>query len=250
MLLAGGGRDRRLPLLGGRIPHDWVRFCASRCYRYVRSSGLDGTHGESRLRPLSCQTAFLALMLWRFVREFPVDTQRLQASPYLQAVFVEHLVRCRRGAVRDQHHVGWLRRFHDARSGSGRCSSFSTAIIRNASTGRSCFAIGAPAIPFLTLEERGLDTYEDKPPRDAFRRGADAFGLAPFVLGGGWPRHSCRPSGIRRCSRVLASSCIRGACFDCAGYCLRRCSRSRHGPAFSRQDHTEVRPGTVRCLGS
>ena len=72
VLLAGGGRDRRLPLLGGlflTISSAFVPMLMP-----STGAGLGGTP-LAVLRPF-LPDAFLALMLWRFVREFPVDTQR------------------------------------------------------------------------------------------------------------------------------------------------------------------------------
>lgn len=72
VLLAGGARDRRLPLLGGL-------FLAIGSAFVTLLMPSDGACFDGRLaaalRPFQPE-AFLALMLWRFVRGFPVDTER------------------------------------------------------------------------------------------------------------------------------------------------------------------------------
>ena len=83
VLLAGGRRDRRLPLLGGLFLTIGSAFATP--LMPSSGTGLSGTVAAV-LRPLPLD-AFLALMLWRFVREFPVDTQRPRARR-VAAVFV------------------------------------------------------------------------------------------------------------------------------------------------------------------
>jgi len=72
VLLAGGGRDVRVPLLGGLFLTIGSAFAVSLMPQPGVAFG--GTL-TALLRPLQPE-AFVSLMLWRFVREFPVDCQR------------------------------------------------------------------------------------------------------------------------------------------------------------------------------
>ncbi len=173
VLLAGGGRDRRLPLLGGLFLTIGSAFAVA--LLPPSSSGLDGAIAAA-LRPL-LPDAFLALMLWRFVREFPVDAQRLRARR-IASVFVD--ISFGVGVVLFAiNTVGWLA---DATTpawfealyellGRDHPERFYWPLL---------FAIGAPAIPFLLWKTR-FDTYEDRR-RATFFVGALALGLAPFAL--------------------------------------------------------------------
>ena len=116
-------------------------------------------------------------MLWRFVREFPVDAQRLRARR-IASVFVD--ISFGVGVVLFAiNTVGWLA---DATTpawfealyellGRDHPERFYWPLL---------FAIGAPAIPFLLWKTR-FDTYEDRR-RATFFVGALALGLAPFAL--------------------------------------------------------------------
>ena len=72
VLLAGGGRDTRLPLLGG-----FFLTVSSAFVIWLLPPGGSVLGGTPTVVLGALQPdAFLALMLWRFVREFPGDTQR------------------------------------------------------------------------------------------------------------------------------------------------------------------------------
>ena len=143
VLLAGGGRDRRLPLLGGLFLTISTAFGAS--LLPPPGVGLGGAL-TSVLHPLQPE-AFLPLMLWRFVREFPVDTRRPRARR-LASGFVD--VSFGVGAVlfvRDQRHRRvW--RFDDAGVVDLRSSSCSAATIRNGSIGRCSLPSRPPPCRF------------------------------------------------------------------------------------------------------
>ena len=84
VLLAGGGRDRRLPLLGALF----LTIMSAFAILLMPAPGVGvGGAVAAVLRPLLPET-FLPLMLWRFVREFPVDTQRPRARR-IASVFVD-----------------------------------------------------------------------------------------------------------------------------------------------------------------
>ena len=173
VLLAGGGRDRRLPLLGGLFMTIGATFAAP----LMPSSGasLGGTlGGVLRSLPLD---AFLALMLWRFVREFPVDTQRPRARG-VAAVFVS--VSFGVGAALFAiNAIAW---FGDSRMPTWLVALFE--LLNRYHPERAywplLFAIAAPAIPFLLWKTR-RDAHDDRR-RAMLFVGALAFGLAPFVL--------------------------------------------------------------------
>ena len=75
VLLAGGGRDRRLPLLGGMFLTIGSAFAT--ILMPWPGAGV-GSTAVAVLGPLLPE-AFLPLMMWRFVREFPVESQRVGA---------------------------------------------------------------------------------------------------------------------------------------------------------------------------
>ena len=173
VLLAGGGRDRRLPLLGGLFLTIGSAFAAA--LLPPSGSGLDGTMAAA-LRPL-LPDAFLALMLWRFVREFPIDGQRLQGRR-IASVFVD--ISFGVGVVLFAINiVGWL--------GDSTTPAWFEALYELLDRDHPerlywplLFTIGAPAIPFLLWKTRS-ETYEDRR-RAMLFVGALAFGLAPFAL--------------------------------------------------------------------
>ena len=72
VLLAGAGRDRRLPLLGGVFVTIGSAFVTS----LVSSPEACLAGPLTAVLHLLQPEAFLPLMLWRFVRAFPADTQR------------------------------------------------------------------------------------------------------------------------------------------------------------------------------
>ena len=173
VLLAGGGRDRRLPLLGGLFVTIGSSFAAPLMPSSAASLG--GTLAGV-LRPLPLD-AFLALMLWRFVREFPVDTQRPRARR-VASVFLN--VSFGVGAVLFAiNAIAWC--------GDSRMPTWLVALFELLDRYRPeraywplLFAVAAPAIPFLLWKTR-LDAHEDRR-RVMLFVGALAFGLAPFVL--------------------------------------------------------------------
>ena len=172
VLLAGGGRDRRLPLLGGlflTISSAFVFWLMP-----PRGAGLGAL--TAALRPLQPE-AFLALMLWRFVREFPVDTQRPGAGRVV-GVFVG--VSFGVGAVLFTiNAIGW---FRDSTSPASLMALFEL-FDRDHPEGVYWLlvtTIAAPAVPFLLWKTR-LEAYEDRR-RVMLFVGALAVGLTPFVL--------------------------------------------------------------------
>ena len=173
VLLAGGGRDHRLPLLGGLFLTIGSAFAVA--LLPPSGSGLDGTM-VAALRPL-LPDAFLALMLWRFVREFPIDAQRRRARR-IASVFVD--ISFGVGVVLFAiNTVGWL--------GDSTMPAWFEALYELLDRDHPellywplLFAIGAPAIPFLLWKTR-FETYEDRR-RAMLFVGALAFGLAPFAL--------------------------------------------------------------------
>ncbi len=173
VLLAGGGRDRRLPLLGALFLTISSAFAAA----LMPSSGaaLGGTLAAV-LRPLLPE-AFLSLMLWRFVREFPADTQRTRARR-VASVFVD--VSFGAGAVLfTVNALGWI--------GDSTMLASLRALVDLLDRDHPdraywplLFAIAAPAIPFLLWKTR-LESYEDRH-RVMLFVGALAVGLAPFLV--------------------------------------------------------------------
>ena len=173
VLLAGGGRDRRLPLLGGLFLTISSAFGAT--LMPAPGVGLGGTL-TAVLHPLQPE-AFLPLMLWRFVGEFPADTQRSRARR-VAGGFVD--VSFGVGAVLFvTNAIGVL--------GGSAMPAWSMALFEL--FGRDypegvywplLFALAAPAIPFLLWKTR-FETYEDRR-RVMLFVGALGVGLTPFVL--------------------------------------------------------------------
>ena len=173
VLLAGGGRDRRLPLLGGLFLTISSAFGVS--LMPEPGVGLGGTL-TAVLRPLQPE-AFLPLMLWRFVRAFPVDTERPRArrvaSGFVDLSFGVGAVLFVTNAIGD--------------FGDSTMPAWSMALFEL--FGRDypervywplLFAIAAPAVPFLLWKTR-FETYEARR-RVVLFVGALGVGLTPFVL--------------------------------------------------------------------
>ena len=173
VLLAGGGRDRRLPLLGG-----WFLTVGS-AFAAMLVPLLEAGHGgmlAAVLHPF-LPDAFLPLMMWRFVREFPVDIQRPSASRIagvcVSASFGVGVVLFTTNAIGRFGEItmpAWfmalfelLDRDHPER--------FYWPLL---------FAAGAPAIPFLLWKTR-LEAQQDRR-RVMLFVGGLAVGLTPFVL--------------------------------------------------------------------
>ena len=173
VLLAGGGRDRRLPLLGGWFLTIGSVFAGP--LMPLPETGLGGTLA-SVVRPLPLD-AFLALMMWRFVREFPVDTQRRRARR-VAAVFVN--VSFGVGVVLFAiNPIAWL--------GDSTIPALFRMLFElfdryhpERAYWPLLFAVGAPAIPFLLWKTR-FDAYEDRR-RVMLFVGGLMVGLMPFVL--------------------------------------------------------------------
>ena len=173
VLLAGGGRDRRLPLLGGLF----LTISSAFVIWLMPPPGVGlGSSPTTVLRALLPE-AFLPLMLWRFVRVFPVETQppgaRRVANVFVNVSFA----------------VGGLLFAANAIGGFGDSivPTWSTALFEL--FGRDdpeqaywplLFALAAPAIPYLVWKTR-LETYEDRR-RVMLFVGALVVGLTPFVL--------------------------------------------------------------------
>lgn len=172
-LLAGGGRDRRIPLLGGLFLTISSAFAAP---LMPQSGGGLGTALAAVLRPLQPE-AFLSLMLWRFVQEFPVATQRTRvrrtAGVLVDVSFWVGTVLFVTNAVsrfRDPTMPVWLLTLFDL-------------LDRNHPEGvywPLLSAIAAPAIPFLLWKTR-LEADEDRR-RVMLFVGALGGGLTPFAL--------------------------------------------------------------------
>ncbi len=174
MLLAGGGRDRRLPLLGGVFLAIGSAFVTA----LMPSAGvcLDGA-ATAALRPFQPE-ALLALMLWRFVEGFPVDTQPGAAERRVSVAFVN--VSFGVGAVLFTANAlgglcGWaVPAWLTSKLGLlDRDDPYSIYWLL-------LFATAAPAIPFLVWKAR-LATYENRRRVMVFV-GALTAGLTPFVL--------------------------------------------------------------------
>ena len=173
LLLAGGGRDRRLPLLGGLF----LTIASAFVIPLMSSTeaGFGGTPAAV-LRSLQPE-AFLALMLWRFVREFPTDTQRPQERR-VSSVFVN--VSFGVGAVLfTANAIG--------RIGDSTMPAWFMALFELLDRNHPervywplLFAIAGPAIPFLLWKTR-IDKHEDRR-RVMLFVAAVAVGLTPFVL--------------------------------------------------------------------
>ncbi|MCY3844558.1 MAG: serine/threonine-protein kinase [Acidobacteria bacterium] len=173
VLLAGGGRDSRLPLLGGLFVTIASAFAAT------LMPPPEPGHGGMLLavfRPLLPE-AFLPLMLWRFVRRFPVDVQQSRARR-VSGVFADV-----------SFGVGTVLFAANAIRGFGGWTipawAMALADVLDRYDAKSVywpllFAIAAPAIPFLLWKAR-FETHEDRR-RVMLFVGALAVGLAPFVL--------------------------------------------------------------------
>ena len=172
VLLAGGGRDRRLPLLGALF----LTISSAFVIWLMPSAGtvLGGTLTDA-LGALQAD-AFLALMLWRFVREFPADTQRpgvrrvasvfVNVSFALGAVlFVINAI----GRAGDSTMSGWLMALFEVLDHDHPERVYWPLLC----------AVAAPAIPFLLWKTR-FEAYEDRR-RVMLFVGALAIGLAPFL---------------------------------------------------------------------
>ena len=173
VLLAGGGRDRRLPLLGGLFLTIGSAFAFS--VMPLPDVAFGGTL-TALLRPLQPE-AFLPLMSWRFVREFPVDRQRPRVRRIADAfVGVSFGV----GAVLFvTNAIGYL--------GGSALPAWLTALFelldRNHQEGvywPLLCVIAAPALPFLLWRTR-LETYEARR-RVTLFVGALGVGLMPFLV--------------------------------------------------------------------
>ena len=173
VLLAGGGRDRRLPLLGGLF----LTISSAFVIWLIPPAGtvLGGTLTDV-LGALQAD-AFLALMLWRFVREFPADTQRsgmrrvasvfVNASFGLGAVlFVINAI----GRFGDSTMPAWLMALFDVLDRDHPEQAYWPLLS----------AVAAPAIPYL-LWKTQFEAYEDRR-RVMLFAGALVVGITPFVL--------------------------------------------------------------------
>ena len=173
VLLAGGGRDRRLPLLGGLFLTISSAFGAT--LMPAPGVGLGGplTAVLHLLQP----EAFLPLMLWRFVRTFPADTQRPRARRVASGfigvsfgvgavLFVTNAI----GRFGDSTTPAWLMALFELLARNHPERVYWPLL----------FAIAAPAIPFLLWKTR-FETYEDRRRVELFV-GALGVGLAPFLL--------------------------------------------------------------------
>ena len=173
VLLAGGGRDRRLPLLGALFLTISSAFAAS--LMPLPGAGLGGTLA-GMFRPLLPE-AFLALMLWRFVHAFPVDTQRPRTIRVTGA-FVN--VSFGIGAMLfAANAIGW---FGDSTS-SAWWMALLELLHRDHPEGvywPLLSAVAAPALPFLLWKTR-LESCDDRR-RAMLFVGALVVGLTPFVL--------------------------------------------------------------------
>ncbi len=172
VLLAGGGRDRRLALLGGLF----LTISSAFVLWLMPPPGTGLGTLTAALRPLQPE-AFLALMLWRFVREFPVDVQRpgarRAASVFVGVSFAAGTVLFTTNAISwlgDSTSPAWLMtlfQLFDRDDPEGAYWLLTTTI-------------AAPAVPFLLWKTR-LEAYDDRR-RVMLFVGALAVGLTPFVL--------------------------------------------------------------------
>ena len=173
VLLAGGGRDRRLPLLGGLF----LTISSAFVIWLLPPAGtvLGGTLTDV-LGALQAD-AFLALMLWRFVREFPADTQRPRVRR-VASVFVN--VSFGLGAV--LFVINAIGRFGDSTMPAWLMALFE--MLDHDHPERVYWpllcVIAAPAIPYLLWKTR-FAAPEDRR-RVMLFVGALAVGLAPFLL--------------------------------------------------------------------
>ena len=173
VLLAGGGRDRRLPLLGG-----WFLTIGS-AFAAMLVPLLEGGHGgmlAAVLHPL-LPDAFLPLMMWRFVREFPVDIQHPTAGRVASAcvsvsfgvgivLFTTNAI----GRFGDITMPAWFMALFELLDRDHPERVYWPLL----------FAAGLPAIPFLLWKTR-LAAHQDRR-RVMLFVGGLAVGLTPFVL--------------------------------------------------------------------
>ena len=173
VLLAGGGRDRRLPLLGGLF----LTISSAFAIWLLPPPGafLGGTLTDV-LGALQAD-AFLALMLWRFVREFPADTQRpgvrRVASVFVNASFVLGallFVVNAIGRFGDSTMPGWLMALFETLARDHPERAYWPLLS----------SVAAPAIPYLLWKTR-FEAYEDRR-RVTLFAGALVVGIIPFVL--------------------------------------------------------------------
>ncbi len=173
VLLAGGGRDRRLPLLGGLFLAIGSAFVTA----LMPSGGNcfdDAT--AAALRPFQPE-AFLALMLWRFVQRFPVDGQKPK-----EARISRILVNASFGAGAVLFTTGVIGSWTDWTMPARLMNPFELLDRYNPKSvyWPLLFATAAPAIPFLLWKVR-LESYENRRRVMVFV-GAFVAGLTPFVL--------------------------------------------------------------------
>ena len=173
LLLAGGGRDRRLRLLGG-----WFLTISSAfALALMPPPGVGFAGALAAAVRLLLPDAFLALMMWRFVREFPAATERPTARRVAD-VFASVSF----GVGVALFIVNALGRFDPSTMSSWFMAVFEL-LERERPEGvywLLLFVTGAPAIPFLLWKAR-LAAYEDRR-RVTLFVGALALGLMPFLL--------------------------------------------------------------------
>ena len=173
VLLAGGGRDRRLPLLGGLFLTVGSAFAVSLMPQPGVAFG--GTL-TALLRPLQPE-AFLPLMLWRFVREFPVDSHRPRVRGIADAfVSVSFVIG---GVLFATNAIGYF--------GGSVLPAGLTALFELLDRDHQEWiywpllcVVAAPALPFLLWRTK-FETYEARR-RVTLFVGALGVGLAPFLL--------------------------------------------------------------------
>ena len=172
VLLAGGGRDSRLPLLGGLFLTIGSAFATS--LMSLPGAGLGGTLAAV-LRPLQPE-AFLTFMLWRFVSAFPVDIQRPRAGRFSSVVVNFSFAL---GAVLFATNAS--RQFGDSTMSAWLIAVFE--LLDRDHPERVYWpllsAVAAPSIPFLLWKTR-LESCDDRR-RVMLFVGALAVGLTPFV---------------------------------------------------------------------
>ena len=172
-LLAGGGRDRRLPLLGGLF----LTISSAFVFSVMPRPGVAfGGTLTALLRPLQPE-AFLPLMSWRFVREFPVECQR-PTIRRIAAAFAS--VSFGVGAVLFvTNAIGY---FGGSALPTGLAALFEL-LDRNHQEGvywPLLCVVAAPALPFLFWRTR-LEMYEARR-RVTLFVGALGVGLTPFLV--------------------------------------------------------------------
>lgn len=173
VLLAGGGRDRRLPALGGLFLAIGSAFVTA----LMPSGGhcLDNATAAA-LRPFQPE-AFVTLMLWRFVQRFPIDTQKPT-----EARISGILVNASFGAGVVLFTTGTLGSWSDWTMPAGLMSPFELFDRYNPKSvyWPLLFATAAPAIPFLLWKVR-RESYDNRR-RVMIFVGGLAAGLTPFVV--------------------------------------------------------------------